>query len=157
MYDVTLAIHNLLRWAVVLTGLAVVVRAAGGLSSSRAWTDQDDTTSRWFSLAVNVQFLVGLVMYLWISPIAKAAMADMGAAMKDPVQRFWAVEHVTMMILALGLVHMGRARVKKSVGSAKHKAALIFFGLALVFIVLRTPWPWMAGDLGRPWIRLFVF
>ncbi len=157
MYEVTLAIHNLLRWAVVLTGLAVVVRAAGGLSASRAWTDRDDSTSRWFSLAVNVQFLVGLVMYLWISPIAKAAMADMGAAMRDPVQRFWAVEHVTMMILALGLVHMGRARVKKSVGPAKHKAALIFFGLALIFIVLRTPWPWMAGDLGRPWIRLFVF
>jgi nucleotide-binding universal stress UspA family protein len=73
-----------------------------------------------------------------ISPITKAALADMGSAMKDPALRFWAVEHATMMILALGLVHMGRARVKKSVGLAKHKAALIFFGLALLFVVLGT-------------------
>lgn len=153
MYDVTLAIHNLLRWAVVLTGLATVVRAAAGLSSARAWTEQDDSASRWFSLSVNVQFLVGLVMYLWVSPLAKTAMADMGAAMKDAALRFWAVEHVTMMILALGLVHMGRARVKKSTGSGKHKAALIFFGLALLFVVLGTPWPW--SGQARPWVRLF--
>ena len=83
MYELTLAIHNLLRWAVVLTGLAVVVRAAGGLSSTRDWTDQDDAGARWFSLSMNLQFLVGLAMYLWISPIAKTAMADMGSAMKD--------------------------------------------------------------------------
>ena len=155
MYELTLAIHNLLRWAVVLTGLAVVVRAAGGLSSKRDWTDQDDAGARWFSLSMNLQFLVGLAMYLWISPIAKTAMADMGSAMKDAALRFWAVEHVTMMMLALGLVHMGRARVKKSAASGKHKAALIFFGLALVFVALGTPWPWSAQ--ARPWLRIFGF
>lgn len=152
MYELTLAIHNLLRWAVVLTGLAVVVRAAGGLSSSRPWSDQDDAGGRWFSLAMNLQFLVGLVMYLFVSPIAKSAMANMGAAMKDAALRFWAVEHVTMMILALGFVHMGRARVKKSAAGTKHKTALIFFGLALLFVVLGTPWPWSAQ--ARPWFRM---
>ena len=155
MYELTLGIHNLLRWAVVLTGLAVVVRAAGGLSSKRDWTGQDDAAARWFSLSMNLQFLVGLAMYLFVSPIVKTAMADMGAAMKEAALRFWAVEHVTMMILALGFVHMGRARVKKTAGAGRHKAALIFFGLALLFIVLGTPWPWSAQ--ARPWMRLFVF
>lgn len=155
MYDATLAIHNLLRWAVVLTGLAAVVRAAGGVSSSRQWSDQDDSTGRWFSLAMNAQFLVGLAMYLWVSPIVKTALADMGSAMKEATLRFWAVEHVTMMVLALGFVHMGRARVKKSAGSAKHKTALIFFGLALACIALGTPWPW--SGQARPWIRIIMF
>lgn len=152
MYELTLAIHNLLRWAVVLAGLAVVVRAIGGLSASRDWTDADDAGARWFSLAVNLQFLVGLALYLWISPIVKTALADMGAAMKEAALRFWAVEHVTLMILALGFVHMGRARVKKSAGSARHKTALIFFGLALLFILVGTPWPFSAQ--ARPWLRL---
>ena len=155
MYELTLAIHNLLRWAVVLTGLAVVIRAAGGLSAKRDWTEQDARGARWFSLSVNVQFLVGLALYLGISPIMKAALADMGAAMKQPALRFWAVEHATLMILALGFVHMGRARVKKGTGNGRHKTALIFFGLALLFVFLGTPWPWTGQP--RPWMRFLVF
>jgi hypothetical protein len=39
-------------------------------------------------------------LYLYmVSPIVQSALADMGSAMKDKMLRFWAVEHIAVMIL----------------------------------------------------------
>jgi hypothetical protein len=104
MYELTLAIHNLLRWAVVLTGLAVVVRAAGGLSSKRDWTDQGH--ARWFSLSMNLQFLVGL-RYCGSARCGQPGRHGLGDEGRGAA--VLGIEHVTMMMLALGLAHGGRA------------------------------------------------
>jgi hypothetical protein len=76
----------------------------------------------------------------------------MGAAMHNPVLRFYAVEHVAGMVGALALVHIGRVRIKKAADDrARHRTALIFFGLGLLLILLSIPWPVMSG--GRALFR----
>ena len=55
--------------------------------------------------------------------------------MRDPVARFWAVEHVTMMILAVALGHVGRVLARKArqtAASAHGFAPAICFGLATI-------------------------
>jgi hypothetical protein len=79
--------------------------------------------------------------------------ADFGAAMRDPVARFWAVEHMASMMFAVVIVHVGRVLARKAATpAAKRTRLLVCFGVAMVAILARTPWPGMPG--GRPLFRL---
>ena len=72
--------------------------------------------------------------------------------MKTPQLRFWAVEHLSLMIAAIPvLAHVGRARAKRAGGVRAHRLTVIFFGLALVAIMLGIPWP--GTEQGRPLVR----
>jgi len=82
-----------------------------------------------------------LVLYFFLSPVTKLAMSDFGAAMKNSDLRFYAVEHFAMMLIAVVLVHIGRAKSKKAkTDSAKFKTATIFFLIAMVVMLAAIPW-----------------
>ena len=151
MYSAVLLIHSWLRWVVVLAGLLAVFRGIGGWSGARSWTRVDERASFWFTIALDVQMLLGLLLYFALSPFTSAAFDDFGAAMKDPGLRYWAVEHVFGMLIALTLAHIGRARVGRAAASRKHRLAAIFFGLALLVILATIPWPGMPN--GRELFR----
>jgi len=73
--------------------------------------------------------------------------------MKEPYARFFTMEHMSMMLLAWVLVHIGRAQVKRAAtDAAKHKKMLIFFGLAIVLILVSIPWPFREA-IGKPLFR----
>lgn len=65
-------------------------------------------------------------------------MAD---AMGEAASRFWKVEHIGVMIIAIALITVGRIRTKKLQDDVrKHKAAVIFYGISLLLILSRIPW-----------------
>ena len=66
------------------------------------------------TMTVDIQLLLGLPLYLVLSPVTTLAMKNFGAAMKNPQLRFWAVEHLAMMMLAVILVHVGRVLARKA-------------------------------------------
>jgi hypothetical protein len=147
MYDIALSLHSWLRWAVLLLGLLAIARAVAGRSSGR-WTAADNRVGAAFAGALDLQMLVGLILYFALSPITRETMRDMGAAMANSSLRFWAVEHPFGMLAGLVLAHIGRARIRKTTDAArKHRIALIFFTLALLIILATIPWP------GRPYGR----
>jgi hypothetical protein len=142
MYDLLLFAHSWLRWLVLLAVLMAVARAAGGVSTRRPWTPVDDRAGMWTTASLDLQMLIGIVLYGFLSPVTKSAFVDMAAAMRAAPIRFFVVEHPVGMIVAIALAHIGRGRVRKAATSeAKHKTALIFFGLALVVLLLSIPWP----------------
>jgi hypothetical protein len=143
IYSTILLIHSWLRWAVLAAGLAAALR--GG-------SDRNDTGGKWFTILLDVQFLLGLLLYFVLSPITGAALDDFGAAMRVPQLRFFAVEHTFGMVLALTLAHIGRGRVRKAAPERRGRTALIFYGLALVIIIASIPWPGMPA--GRPLFRM---
>src|SRR5882724_10262545 len=103
MYSSALWLHSLLRWAVLLTGLIAWFRAVGGSTARRAWTAQDELWGFLFIMTLDLQLVVGLVLYIFLSPITKIAFQNFGAAMKIDTTRFFAVEHITGMIIAIAL------------------------------------------------------
>jgi hypothetical protein len=153
MHETLLTLHSLLRWVVVLAAFGVVGRALMGLSGKQEWSALDSRLAAAFTHGVSLQFVIGLILHLFVSPITTGAFADFGAAMKDRIIRFWTVEHLTMMTIGLALVHIGSARVRKALPTAKHKTAALFFGLAIVVIMIAIPWPNLS--YGRPLFRLF--
>jgi hypothetical protein len=154
MYSAFLLIHSLIRWVVLIAGVVTIARAISGITGRRNWAAGDGAAVRWFSIALDVQFLIGLLLYVWLSPFIRDAWADMAATMRNAPLRFFAVEHVTGMLIGIALVHVGKSKIGKATDPAqKHKLAAIFFGLAMVVILLSIPWPGMPG--GRPLLRGF--
>jgi len=151
----TLLIHNILRWAVLLFGVWAVISALTGVFSKRTYTGSDNKTSLFFMISCDIQLLLGLILYftgMWFDKVK----SGMGAVMKDPTERFFAVEHAMMMIIAWLLVHVGRSMVKRAGTDAqKHKRTLIYFGLALILILAMIPWPFRQPGIARPFFPQF--
>jgi hypothetical protein len=69
--------------------------------------------------------------------------------MGDSALRFFLVEHAFGMLLAVTLAHIGRIRIRKAADDGRrHRSAAIYFGIALVLVLLSIPWPGMPA--GRP-------
>jgi hypothetical protein len=154
MFLVTLVLHSLLRWAVLIFGLVAIVKGFAGWFGRKPWTPLDDRAGRMFVITLDVQTLIGLLLYGVLSPITWTAFSDMGAAMRDPLLRFFAVEHLTLMLVALALVHIGRARAKRArTDQARHRTAAIFYTLGMIALLAGIPWPGMPA--GRPLLPTF--
>jgi hypothetical protein len=156
MYTIVLFLHALLRWVVLAAGLFAAVRGISGWRSGRPWTLADDRAALWFTSALDLQMLLGLLMCFWLSPITTAALHDFGAAMSNSGLRFWAIEHPIGMILGIALAHVGRGKTKRSTAgmandARRHRTAAIFFTLSLIIIAASIPWP--GSPNGRPLLR----
>ena len=141
MYTGLLHSHNGLRWLVLLVFLISLILAFSGWIGKRDWKKADNISGLLLVVFMDLQFLVGIILYVFVSPITKAAFNNFGAAMKNADLRFYAVEHILMMLIALVLVHIGRAKSKKDILTwQKHRVAAIFYGISLILILLAIPW-----------------
>jgi hypothetical protein len=151
MYSAVLAIHSWMRWITLILAIAATINATRqpaetGRLPGRSW----DT---WLMLAVDLQVLFGLLLYFGLSPFTVQAMNDMGAAMRNPDLRFWAVEHAGGMFAAAVIVRMGRVlAANASSVSASRNRRLVCFLLATIVMLASIPWPGLRG--GRPLFRL---
>jgi len=82
----------------------------------------------------HLQLLVGLLLLGNFISIA-------GVHMDESANRFVTVEHPLMMIIGVILITVGKVKAKKIEDVAKaNKTIFSYFIIALVLIVLRTPW-----------------
>ena len=152
MYSSALWLHSLLRWAVLFTGLVAWFRAVGGYTAKRVWTPKDDLWGLLLTISVDAQMLIGLILYVFLSPITKMGIRNLAAGMKIDTVRFFTVEHVAAMIIGIALVHIARVKIRKTTDAArKHRLAMILFGIALVVMIISIPWPGM--PVARPLLR----
>jgi len=111
---------------------------------------------RWGLIAMmtlDIQMLLGMLLYLGLSEYTRAAMQDFSLAMRTPQLRFWAVEHTTSMFGAVILAHVGRVLARKAATpTSKRTRILVCFGLAALLMIVGMPWPGMAN--GRPLFRV---
>ena len=141
MYTGLLHTHNMFRWLVLITLFLAVIFAFAGWFKKLDWNKKDNLSGLLLTIFMDIQFLVGIILYAFVSPVTKAAFNDFGAAMKNADLRFYAVEHILMMVIALILVHIGRAKSKKATAPwKKHRNAAVFYGIALILILAAIPW-----------------
>ena len=148
MYSLVLLLHSWLRWVALAGGILAVAALAKPQQEARA-----ERFGLVFMIALDLQMLLGLWLYLGLSPNTAAIFNDFGAAMRDPGARFWGVEHATMMTFAVVIVHVGRVLARKAAtASQKRTRLLVCFVAALFAIVAATPWPGLPN--GRPLFRV---
>jgi hypothetical protein len=151
MYNFILILHSIVRWLVVIAALAAVIRAFAGWFGRLAWDRLDDRLGFFFTLAMDVQALIGILLYIF-SPLIHQALANFGAALKDGTTLFFTLFHWLLVLVAVALAHMGRSLARKAhEDGRKFRTAALFFGLSILVLLIAIPWPF---DFGRPWIRL---
>ena len=151
--QIVLILHSITRWAVLLFGIWTIFNALTGLFSKRKFSGADNKSNLFFMISCDVQLLIGLILYFgngWFE-----RLKHLGENMKDPYNRFFTIEHFSMMLLAWVLVHLGRVSVKRaSTDAVKHKKMLLFFGFALLLILISIPWPFRV-IIGKPLFHWF--
>lgn len=135
-----LHLHNLLRWVILLT-LVVSCFKLFAKQDALKWSKILLISSHTTLLLGIYQYFTGLVGFQTIKSVG------MAVAMKDPASRFWGVEHLLSMVIAIALITIGHIKYKKS---SKQSTTLILYIIALLLIITAIPWPFRA-DIGRPW------
>lgn len=140
--DILIYLHSYLRWVVLALALVVIVKSVIGWLGDRPYEKLDNALSGSFMGTLHLQLLLGLILYFAGSKgLAYITANGMGEVMGDSLQRFWAVEHITTMVIAIVIAQVGRTRSKRATEPVrKHKQAAIFYLIALVLILARVPW-----------------
>jgi hypothetical protein len=140
MYTALFHSHNLIRWILLILLVFVLFRSWTGWLGKGSYQKIDKITGGILVGFTHLQLIIGLLLYFVFSPITQAAFQNMGAAMKDANLRFYAVEHILIMIIAVVLIQLGRTFSKKAkTDEEKHKKVAIYTTIALVLILSRMP------------------
>lgn len=142
MYTGLLHLHNALRWVILILLLIALFQAftkKGGLQK----------TSLFLLISAHITLLLGLFQYFNNEAVGFHMIERLGGfgnVMKDSFARFWVVEHIGAMILAIVLITMARGRAKKQ----NYSAASWMYVVALILILAAVPWPFREA-IARPW------
>ncbi len=113
----------------------MLYRAYSGWLSGKSYGKADNAGSAALLGLTHLQALLGLILY-FMSPLTELARTDMGAAMKDPWQRYFGVEHITTMLIAVVLIQLGRTLSKRAANDTdKFKKLAIYTTIAALLII----------------------
>jgi hypothetical protein len=146
-----LHLHSVIRWVVLLLLLIAIFNSL--TAGNRLFTRGDARIGSMLTGFADLMLLIGLVLW-YFGPRGYKLIQSMGmsAAMKDPYDRFFAIEHLVGMLIAIILLHIGKAQGKKAINDkSKHRRTLIFYLLALLIILLSIPWPFRQIGVNSHW------
>lgn len=146
IYQIFKHAHSGLRWFVLLFIVLAIVNSIVKLIKQSEYSQLDKKLSLYTFMFMNLQFVIGFVLYFISSKVVFS-----GDSMSSDLLRFFLVEHLGMMLIAVALISIGYSKAKKALTSqSKFKKTLIFFGIGLLIILLAIPWPWQ--QLSAAWI-----
>ena len=153
MYTTVLTIHSWVRWALVLLAFAALVRSGYAYVRRSGYALGDERLARGLFGTLNLQFVLGVLLYVFLSPTVRVALSDVGAAMGAAPLRFFVIEHPVAALLAIGIGHAGLKRARSATDERdKHRFVALGAGGCLLMILIAIPWPFL--PYGRALVRL---
>ncbi len=152
MYHPLLYIHSYVRWGVLILLVYTFIQAYKNITASSLEVERFGKALSWYVILLDIQLLLGLVMYVFASPQIQHAFQDFGAAMKRTDLRFWAVEHPIIMLIVIVLGHVAKIKFKRLEDARKtFRSIALLLGISLIILLLVIPWPfsWVARPLFR--------
>ena len=140
LYNILLNAHSGLRWVVLLLIIVTIINAAQGMNSRRMVSLRDKRLSLVSLSFVHLQVVIGLVLY-FISPRVQFS----ASTMSNKMLRFYTVEHLVGMLIAVILVTIGHRKSK----SGSLKEVFWYYVIALIVMLVTIPWPFRG--LGSGW------
>lgn len=132
MYTGLLHTHSGLRYLVLLVLIIVVLTSLLGWLNRKPFTATDNRLSLFLMIFTHLQFVTGLILY-FVSPFVQFG----STMMSDKTTRYWSVEHLVGMLVAVVLITIARSTSKRMTDdNAKHKRLFIFNALALLIIIV---------------------
>jgi hypothetical protein len=136
VYSFAFKIHIIISTLTLLAGIATVALSVHGLVRKRNYGRSDFGVSLAFNVALYLQLILGSLIYYLLRTSQEGPMWEVPDTQNDASLRFWAIEHIALMIFALFLTQLGRAFIKKSkVPYRQFRASLFYFGTSLLLIL----------------------
>lgn len=136
--------HYALMIILIILLLFTVARFFMNSRTGQKFGKFEDKQSLFTLIAAHTQMVLGLSLY-FIGPWS-SSLSNMGEIMKDATSRLLVIEHPLTMLIAIVLITIGRAKAKrKETDSSKFSTTAIFYGIALVLILVRIPWSQING------------
>jgi hypothetical protein len=154
MYSILLPLHSLIRWFVLVSLIFAIYRAYRGWLGKKAYTKFDERIRIITATIAHVQLVAGLWLY-FISPIVSYFLHNFKESMHERGIRFFGMEHITMMLIAITFITIGSAKAKrKTTDRDKFKTMAVWFTISLLMILSSIPWSF-SPLISRPLFRGF--
>ncbi len=149
MYTVVLALHSLVRWAVLLSAVLAVAVTWRGWLLGGPFARPARVAGVALSASVDLQVLLGLLLYFFLSPFTPIGHADPARTLAEPGFRYWAISHPLTGLLVAVAAHAGSVLARRAPDDAsRHRRAALAYGAALLLAAAAVPWPFW--HYGRP-------
>lgn len=133
--------HSGLRWVALFLLVYAIINAAMSQSSGK-YEKKDKMINLFAMVMLHIQLLIGLVLYF---TSVKVQFVDgwMSSDVAGGMYRFYGLEHLLGMVVAIAVVTMGRSKAEKKLKGTrdKHRRIMISYGIGLLLILAMIPWP----------------
>ncbi|MBN8678495.1 MAG: hypothetical protein J0M29_09735 [Chitinophagales bacterium] len=131
MHTILNALHSYNRYLILAALVYVLFRSWSGWMGKKPFEKADNTASVALLGLAHLQLLLGLIQYFVTSAYTTGDMP-----VSDPWVRYFKMEHISGMILAVVLIQLGRTFSKKAQSDEeKHKKLAIYTTVATLIIV----------------------
>jgi hypothetical protein len=158
-YELLLIVHSFTRWAVLAACVLTVARAGSGWASRAPWSAFDERAARALVAIIDLQVLLGLTLYLVLSPLARAARAlwsmhGLGALWATRQLSFFGLIHPCLALLAAFVAHAAWVAARRADDARLRRLRLgAGAAVALALFLMAVPWPFLGHE--RPWFRFY--
>lgn len=140
IYNLIQHAHSGLRYVLLVLLLMSIIKAFGKRRGGNVYPGKDSLFLATF-ITTHIQLLLGLLLYFIFSPYVRFE-GGIEAIMGDKATRFYTVEHLVGMLLAIIIITVGYVKAKRQAELNKGwKTIGIYYLIGLVLIVLSIPWP----------------
>jgi len=131
-YNFLLHAHSGFRYVVSILLLLSIFLSFSGWLEKKPYVEANRRINLFTLISAHIQLLLGILLYF------KSPYVEFNSdTMKDPELRYWTMEHVVMMIVAIIIITIGHSKSKKLVlPEAKHRIIALYYSAALIIIVL---------------------
>ena len=134
--------HSGLRWLVLLFLVFAIVNAF----TAKSFEKKHKMINLFALISVHLQLVIGIVQYFLSD---KVQFID--GWMKNPLLRFYGMEHLVGMLIAIILITIGYSKAKRKENDVdKFKVIRICYTIGFFLILLFIPWPFRT-ILGGAW------
>ena len=134
--------HSGLRWIALL----LLVLAIFNAFTAKDYEKKHRLVNLFTMITFHTQLLLGLILYF-----SSDKVKFLEGWMKIAQYRFYGMEHLAGMLLAIIAITIGHSKSKKGAdAAAKFKAIKVWYVLALIFVLAFIPWPFRT-ELGAGW------
>ena len=149
-----IGLHSLLRWAILILLIGNISR--NFLNKDKPFSKEDRNWSFRLLIITHINLVIGLIQYFFgAKGFAFVKTYGIAEVMKNSTLRFWVVEHITGMLIAVVLITIANSVSKKVTDNdtAKHNKLMWLYIAALVVIIAVIPWPFRQAFSDMPCVR----
>jgi NADH:ubiquinone oxidoreductase subunit 2 (subunit N) len=135
--------HSGLRWVAIILLLLAIINAF----TSKTFEKKHKMINLFTMITLHTQLIIGFVQYF----ITSGKVKFFDGWMKEAAFRFYGMEHLMGMLIAIVLITVGYSKSKRgTTDSEKFKPIKLFYLIGFILIIASIPWPFRTA-LGGSW------